>query len=192
MAERLTRGAVVERAAGLTDEIGLEALTITKLGRALGIAPPGVYRHVADLDDLRAAISRRAAHEVTGVLSTACAGLSGRDALAALAAVLRGWATDHPGRYAALQLAPDPDDAAGQAAAAEVLAVIASALRAYRLSGDDLVDAIRLIRSTLHGFVTLELGGGFKQPRDVDATFARIVDSLDAALRTWSVAGASR
>lgn len=186
MAERLTRGTVVDRAAELADEIGLEPLTITKLGRALGIAPPGVYRHVTDLADLRAAIGRLAAREVTVVLSKACAGLAGRDALAAIAATLRSWAADHPGRYAALQVAPDPDDADGLDAAAGVLVVIASALRAYRLSGDDLTDAIRLIRSTLHGFIALELGAGFKQPRDVDATFARIVGALDAALMAWS------
>lgn len=186
MAERLIRSAVVDRAAALTDEIGLESLTITKLGRALGIAPPGVYRHVTDLTDLRAAIGQQAAREVTVVLSTACAGLSGRDALTALAAALRTWATNHPGRYAALQVAPEAGDAAGQDAAAGVLAVIASALRAYGLAGDDLTDAIRLLRSTLHGFITLELGGGFKQPRDVDATFARIITALDAALTTWS------
>ncbi|ALJ19707.1 TetR/AcrR family transcriptional regulator [Microbacterium sp. No. 7] len=186
MAERLTRRAVVERAARLSDDIGFDELTITKLGRSLGIAPPGVYRHVADLGDLRRALSRRAAHDVAAVLSAACAGLSGADALTALAHALRSWAARHPGQYAALQVAPDPDDADGQAAAAEVLATFASALRAYRLDGDDLTDALRLIRSTLHGFVTLEHGAGFRQPRSLDATFARIVATLHAALAGWS------
>jgi hypothetical protein len=64
--------------------------------------------------------------------------------------------------------------------------VIASALRAYDLTGDGLTDAIRLIRATTHGFITLELDGGFKQPRSPDATFERIVDSLDAVLWSWS------
>lgn len=186
MAERLTRSAVVEHAATLSDDIGLEELTITRLGRSLGIAPPGVYRHVADLGDLRGALGQQAAREVAALLSTACAGLAGADALSALAHALRAWAAAHPGRYAALQVAPHPDDADGQAAAGEVIAVIASALRAYRLAGDDLTDAIRLIRSTLHGFVALERGGGFRQPRDVDASFARIVTSLDAVLGGWS------
>ncbi len=186
MAERLSRSAVVDRAAQLVDEIGLDELTITRLGRSLGIAPPGVYRHVADLDDLRAAIGRQAAREVATVLSAACAGLSGRDALAALAAALRAWAAEHPGRYAALQIAPDPEDAPGQEAAAEVLTVIAAALRAYSLAGDDLTDAIRLIRSAVHGFIGLELAGGFKQSRSRDASFARIVDALDSVLTGWS------
>lgn len=177
---------VVDRAATLADDIGLDAVTITRLGRALGIAPPGVYRHVADLTDLRGAIGQQAAREISAALSAACAGLSGRDALTALARTLRAWAAMHPGRYAALQVAPDADDSAGQAAAAELLAVIASTLRAYALAGDDLTDAIRLVRSTVHGFVVLELGGSFKQPRDLDATFERVVASLDTALRTWA------
>lgn len=186
MAERLSRAAVVERAARLSDEIGLDALTITRLGRQLGIAPPGVYRHVADLDDLRGAIGQQAAREVAGVLSATCAGLSGRAALTALATTLRSWAAEHPGRYAALQIAPDPGDTDGQAAASEVIAVIAAALRAYELTGDDLTDAIRLLRSTLHGFVALELGGGFKQRRSPDATFERMVAALDVVLTGWA------
>lgn len=186
MAERLTRDAVVDHAASLSDDIGLDELTITKLGRSLGIAPPGVYRHVTDLGDLRNAVSQQAAREVAAALSGACAGLSGADALAALATTLRTWARQHPGRYAALQVAPDPDDTNGQAAAQGLICVIASALRAYRLEGDDLTDAIRLIRSTLHGFVSLEQSEGFKQARSLDATYMRVVASLDAVLTGWS------
>ncbi|MFC3399383.1 TetR/AcrR family transcriptional regulator [Microbacterium amylolyticum] len=99
MVSRLTREKVVAQAAALSDEIGFHELTITKLGRSLGIAPPGVYRHVDDLDDVRRAISRLASREAAMDLSSVCAGLSGVDALAALASGLRGWASDHQGRY---------------------------------------------------------------------------------------------
>lgn len=182
MVERLTREKVVEQAADLSDEIGFHELTITKLGRALGIAPPGVYRHVAEVDDLRRAISRFASREAAAVLSSACAGRSGADALAALASSLREWAKSHPGRYTALQVAPDPDDDGGQAATEPVLEVISSVLRAYRLQNEDLTDAIRIVRSALHGFISLEIGEGFKQVRSLDATFTRLVSTLDAAL----------
>ena len=186
MAERLTRTALVARAADLSDQIGLEAVTITKVGQCVGIAPPGVYRHVADIADLRRAIGARAAAEVARELSAASAGLAGAAAVAAIATTLRAWAAAHPGRYAALQVAPDPDDAEGGARATEVIAVIGAALRAYDLAGDDLTDAIRFLRSVVHGFVTLESGAGFKDPRDVAASFDRIVAALDPVLRSWS------
>ena len=185
MAERLNRAAVVARAAQLADEIGIEELTITKLARELGVTPPGIYRHVTDLADLRRAIGGLAAREAAAELATACAGLSGAAALTALAAALRGWAKRHPARYAALQEAPDPDDVEGSAAADALIAVIATALRAYGLAGDDLTDAIRLIRSTLHGFIALEGGDGFKQRRSVEASFERIVAALDGVLVGW-------
>lgn len=186
MAVRLTRNAVVDHAASLSDDIGLHELTITKLGRSLGIAPPGVYRHVADLNDLRGAISRQAAQEVSVALSSACAGLSGSKAVAALATTLRAWAAQYPGRYAALQVAPDLNDSEGQEASEALLAVIASALRAYRLADDDLTDAIRLLRSTVHGFITLEHSGGFKQPRNLEETFDRVIASLDTVFTEWA------
>ena len=188
MAERLSRETVVERASALADEIGLEQLTITKLGRELGIAPPGVYRHVADLDDLRRAVSRSAAIDAAAALSVACTGLSGAAALGAVASTVREWAASHPGRYSAMQIAPDQGDTEGQAAAETLSVVITQALRAYRLSGDDLTDAIRLIRSTVHGFAALEAAGGFKQPRDLDATFERVVGALDVVLQGWASA----
>lgn len=186
MAERLTRMVVVERAADLADGIGLDDVTITKLGRALGVAPPGLYRHVADLADLRRAIGNQAAREVAAELSAACTGRARGGALRALATTLRRWGAEHPGRYTALQIAPDPADVTSQRAAGDVLTVFAAALRGYELTGDDLTDAIRLVRSTLHGFIALEATGGFKQPRDLDETFARIVDSLDLALASWA------
>jgi hypothetical protein len=55
-------------------------------------------------------------------------------------------------------------------------------LRAWSLEGDGAIDAIRVVRSALHGFVALERGGGFAMARDVDASFERLVDVLVTGL----------
>jgi len=41
------------------------------------------------------------------------------------------------------------------------------------------------VRSTLHGLVSLELGGGFEMPRPVDRSFERLVAATDKALASW-------
>ena len=194
MAERLSRDAVVARAAELADEIGLHEVTPTRLARALGISGPGVYRHIADAADLRRAIGAHAAREVTTELARASAGRSGRAALGAVSDSLRAWAALHPGRYRALQVAPDPDEGgtgAGEAeqAAALVVTAIAEALRGYELEGDQLTDAIRILRATVHGFTTLELERGFRLDRPLDDTIARALDGLDQQFSTWGTAG---
>ncbi|WP_031082195.1 TetR-like C-terminal domain-containing protein, partial [Streptomyces sp. NRRL WC-3549] len=44
----------------------------------------------------------------------------------------------------------------------------------------------RLLGSVFHGYVTLELGGGFDHSApDTQETWERILDSLDALLRNW-------
>jgi hypothetical protein len=53
------------------------------------------------------------------------------------------------------------------------------------LEGDDAIDAIRALRSALHGFVLLETGGGFGLPVDVDRSFERLVAGLASAFARW-------
>ena len=111
-------------------------------------------------------------------LQTAVAGVAGADALRGLADAYRAFALRHPGTYAALQPARDPDDAF-----VELVEVILAVLRGYQLEGDDALHGVRIVRATLHGFVMLELGGGFGLPLDLDETFRRLVGSLDQGLR---------
>lgn len=62
-------------------------------------------------------------------------------------------------------------------------------LRGYRLSEPDETDAVRMMHGTFHGFVSLELSGGFRHTaRPAEASWARALDALDAVLRNWPVA----
>jgi hypothetical protein len=98
---------------------------------------------------------------------------------------MRDFAHAHPGRYAAVQVAADPADPADAelaAAGAEVVGVMAAVLRGFDLPEDRAVDAVRAVRAGVHGFVTLELGGGFRLPQDLDRSFAVLVDMLVAGV----------
>jgi len=59
-------------------------------------------------------------------------------------------------------------------------------LRGYRLSDPDQTDAVRMLHSTFHGYVSLERSGGFRHtPRSVDLSWSRTLDALDAVLNNW-------
>jgi len=55
----------------------------------------------------------------------------------------------------------------------------------YGITGNRAIDAARFVRSTLHGFVSLELGGGFELRRSVDRSFQRLIAATDQALTGW-------
>src|SRR5205085_4540353 len=50
--ERLTRARVVDAALRLMDAEGLEAVSMRRLGRELGVEAMSLYNHVRDKDDL--------------------------------------------------------------------------------------------------------------------------------------------
>lgn len=174
--------AVVAAAAGLADAEGLEAVTLARLAGTLGVRSPSLYAHVDGLDDLRRRIAVRGAFELAAALQKAVAGRSGADALRALADAYRAYARAHPGTYGALQRAPALGDPEGAVAATGVVEVVLAVLRGYGLEGDDAIHAVRIVRAALHGFVTLETGGGFGLPLALDDSYARMVAVLDRGL----------
>ena len=178
----LDTDAVVGAAARLADAEGLEAVTLARLAAILGVRSPSLYAHVDGLDDLRQRLATRGARDLAAELQQAVAGRSGSDALGALADAYRAYARAHRGTYAALQRAPARDDAEAAAAATAVVEVVLAVLRGYDVEGDDAIHATRIIRAALHGFVTLETGGGFGIPLDLNDSYARLVDVLDGGL----------
>jgi AcrR family transcriptional regulator len=181
----LTPALVVEEAARLADEVGLDRLTLAAVAQRLGVALPSLYKHIRGLDALVQQLACVSTAQLAGLLADAAAGRAGVDALRSLADAYRSYAREHPGRSAAAQRVPDPADPAHVAAGERVLGVIYAVLRSYGLEGDALVDATRGLRAALHGFATLELGGGFGLPRDIDRSYAQLVTALDHALRSW-------
>lgn len=80
-------------------------------------------------------------------------------------------------------IAPVPGDAEHEDVATQAIAVIAAALKGYRLEGFDLIHAIRMWRAACHGLASLEAAGAFGLPESLDATFGRLIDALDLSFR---------
>jgi AcrR family transcriptional regulator len=178
----LTPDRVVAEAGALADERGIQALSLAPIAERLGVRVPSLYKHVGGLDDLHRRLALAGMRELTAELGAATVGRSGRDALHACATAWRAYAKAHPGRYGAIQRAPDPGDAELVEVAGRLTGLVYAILRGYGLDENQTVHATRAVRSALHGFVTLETGGGFGLPQDVDDSYERLVDLLDSGL----------
>ena len=185
----LTREVVVAEAAQVADRIGYERLTLAAVAERFGVAVPSLYKHVAGLGALRRELALLSITQLGRALHDATA--SGDD-LGLIAHAYRDFARSHPGRYAATIRAADPSDDQLVAASDDVLGIVLGVLAGYGIRNAAAIDAARTLRSALHGFVTLEAAGGFGIPQDVDRSFERMVEMLDAAMRTWGPRGASR
>ncbi|MFB7268386.1 TetR-like C-terminal domain-containing protein, partial [Streptomyces nojiriensis] len=109
------------------------------------------------------------------------------DALVAFADAWREYAHEHPGRYTATQtpIRIDPELAARAPGPRRAVELAYGMLRGYALTEPDLTDAVRLLRSTFHGFVALEAAGGFAHERSPQLSWIRTLDALHTLLEHW-------
>jgi AcrR family transcriptional regulator len=184
----LNRAAVVEAAGALADEGGLEGLSLVDLAGRLGVRKPSLYNHVAGIGDLRRELALAGLRELGRSLSRAAAGKAGDEGLFALAGAYRIFVKHRPGLYEATVRSyrvSYPDDVelgtAEEEALEPVLAVLASCgIR----EGEEAIHAARGLRSVAHGFVTLEVAGGFGMSVDQNESFRRLVRAFADGLRS--------
>ncbi|MFE1850037.1 TetR/AcrR family transcriptional regulator [Streptomyces sp. NPDC059489] len=179
--ERLTRAG-----AELADEVGFDQVTVSALARRFDVKVASLYSHVKNSQDLKTRIALFALEELADRVASALAGRAGRDALAASADAYRDYAREHPGRYAAARLRLDPETAAASAGPRHAQ-MTRAILRGYDLTEPDQTHAVRMLGSVFHGYVSLEMAGGFDHTAvDPKESWDWMVDSLDALLRNWT------
>ncbi len=187
----LNREAVVEAAASLSDEEGLEGVTLAELACRLGVRTPSLYNHVAGLQGLRRELALLGTRELGRRLGRAAVGKATEEATLALGQAYRDFVKERPGLYAATVRSyriSDPEDPELAAAEGEALETVLAVLASYGLSGEEAVHAARGLRSIAHGFATLEVAGGFGIPLDLDESFRRLLRAFTDGLRGWGAA----
>lgn len=189
----LDRATVVELALAVVDDggpTGFADLTLSAVAARAGVAVPSLYKHVAGLPALRREVALVCIEEFGDALRSVGATHSGADVLPEMARAIRDLARRHPGRYGAVQGAAwihDPDAHAVREASVRVVGALVDAVTALGVPEDRRIDAVRAVRAAVHGFVVLELDGGFGMPDDVDESFAFLVAGLVGGLERLSV-----
>ena len=172
-------------------EAGPSGLSISAIGKQLGVSGPALYRYFASRDDLLTELVIDAYHDLANALTSATSQLANdnpRGRFEALARAYRRWALAEPHRYRLLFGPPLPGyEAHAQrlveaswaamnlllevlrgfaAGVAEPAEPLGSELTAWARQHDARIDAATalhavLIWGQLHGIVSLEIAGNF-------------------------------
>ncbi len=138
-------------------------------------------------------MSIHASSLLTAELADSVEGLESTQALRAIAEQLRSFAHRHPGLYDSFLPAPTPEqDPEVAAALAQPISVVGSVLAAMGVDPATMIPLIRALRARVHGFVHLELRGGFGLPDDIDDSFATTIDLVIEAIATHSTTRTTR
>jgi len=181
--QRIDFRVVVAQAVALVDAEGLQALSLSRVADELGVQSSAIYKHVDGIDGIRQAVALHAARNLADALRDAAVGRSGGHAVRAVAGAYRSFASTHPGQYASTLLVPAAVEAA-TAPRTMIVDVLARILETYGASGDAAVHLARIVRSAIHGFVTLEASEAFTSPQDTDKSFEELLDFVIRGLES--------
>lgn len=162
-------------------EGGLQALTMERVARAVGVRAPSLYKRVRNRSELARLIMEDVLRELGDALDAAATtGHAGED-LRALARAVRTFAKSHPNAFGLL-FTHVPD--ASRPDAALLVRAVQPMLRATTaLTGDrDPLPAARTLTAWVTGFVRMEMAGAFQLSGDVEEAFEYGLDRLLRAL----------
>lgn len=187
----LDQDRVVDAAAAIADTEGLDALTLTRVAKELGVRQPALYRHVESYQDLLRLLSLRGREQLAAALGEAAIGVSGDEAVGEVGRAWRTAVMANPGLYEATDRYPCAGDEELEEAVERIVGIIAQALAGFDLDDDHRVHAARALRSAFHGFCHLEAGDGHPHPHELDDTFDGLIELLCAGIRAQTPATTS-
>ncbi|MCT8334932.1 TetR/AcrR family transcriptional regulator [Leptospira sp. 85282-16] len=180
---QITRQLVLDGAWDLIMEEGFAEFRLAGLAEKLGIRTPSLYNHIQDLEDVRREMKRRSLQILADSLSSKIRNSDqGSLVISQFLNAYRGFAKTHPHMYP-LTIESTESDPELKPLGDRILMIC---MEVFRLESLDemAVHRIRILRSLLHGFIVLEMVGGFGRKESIEDSFQKITESLVSG-RLW-------
>ncbi|MBM7603820.1 AcrR family transcriptional regulator [Metabacillus crassostreae] len=173
---------ILKAATELADEQGIDSVTLATLAKKLTIKPPSLYNHIDGLTGLKKKLALLGLEELYNLLANAAIGLSKDEAVHAVSMAYFSFARSHPGLYELTLSAPKPEETEIELAGKKIVDLTVQILSAYDLEEQEVIHAVRGLRSILHGFSSLEQKGAFGLPLDLDKSLYLLIESYIAGI----------
>ena len=175
---RIDLDSVIAAAIELVDTDGLTSLTLSNVAHALDVRPSALYTHVDGAGHLHYVVAVAATDNLTTAIRNAAIGVAGHDAVIAVARAYHGFARQYPGQYAATLAPPATDDVDLDEACASLLDVLGLVFRSLGLTEAQASGAAISLRSTLHGFLALQLAADNQAVSQIDLLLDALLHGL--------------
>ena len=163
---------IVAAARALLEEEGAEALSMRRVAERIGIRAPSIYKHLADKQELEAALISAGFEESAVAFEAAVEDAD--DPVAAFAAAYRAFALSHPHLYRLMTERPLARELLEPGVEERAARPVVEAV------GGDRTRA-RALWAFAHGMTILELNGRFPADADLDAAWREGIGAFRSA-----------
>ena len=168
---------IVTAARTLLERDGPAGLTMAAVGTAVGVRAPSLYKRVKDRDQLLRSVLDQVAGELAAALDKASTDADPADALLRMVGVYRHFAHANPVCYSLL-IGISPGSADRSQISSRAVLAATTAL----VGPDGALAAARTLTAWAHGFISMELSGGFQLGGDLEDAWIYGITHLLAGL----------
>lgn len=182
---RLDKNVVVEKAAQLANQIGLENVQLKTLAESLNIQSPSLYNHIKGIDDLHHELMLYGWWKMEEKMLEVSAevGDNGYAAWEAICRAFYSYATKNPGVFSAMLWYNKYHDKETQKVTQRLFSTCFQIASALGISEDNCNHLIRTFRAFLEGYSLLVNNGAFGHELPVEDSFNLSLQVLLAGMK---------
>ena len=174
----LNREIILYKAIDIINRRGYQQLSFTILASELGVKPPAMFKHYENLDALKQNLALHGLKMLKQSLQDVVTGRSGEQALTALCHAYRDFAKSNKSVYQAIQPSFFLKNKEVEQAAMQLMGIMMRVLKGFKIAEQNYIHPLRIIRSSLHGFVVMETEFHFGTPGSIDKSFEAQIRAL--------------
>ncbi|MCY7918960.1 TetR/AcrR family transcriptional regulator [Bacillus vallismortis] len=173
----LSQKMIVDAAAEIADQEGLNSVTLAALSKKMNVRPPSLYNHINGLQAIRTELAVSGLARLYEQMAVSVIEQKGDVAMLSLAHAYVDFAVENPGYYEASLL--KVQDERAEIVSEEIVRLVSKLLIENGYASDKTaIHATRGLRSLLHGFTALIAKEAFEREEDIS-------DSLSYSIRTF-------
>lgn len=180
---QINRTVVLDLAWEIIQKVGFSEFRLALLAEALKIRTPSLYNHVNDTDDIFYEMKKRSLVLLGDSLEVSLRNFEKNSKpIYQFLGTYREFAKQYPHMYP-LTIVSTENDPELKTLGDRILQLCMDAFLFVQLDKET-VHRIRIIRSLVHGFISLEQEGGFGRKESVEESFLKLTESLETG-KLW-------
>jgi AcrR family transcriptional regulator len=162
---------IIEAAAEIADQEGINGVTLAALSKKMNVRPPSLYNHISGLQGIRTELAVSGLTKLFDQMADSVKEQKGESALLSLSDAYVGFAVENPGYYEATLL--KIQDERAESLSNQIVRLVAKLLIDSGYTNEqNVIHATRGLRSLLHGFATLIGKEAFELKEDISDSLA--------------------
>lgn len=169
---------IIEVSAKLSEEVGMENLTLKMIADELKIKSPSLYNHIASLDDIKTKLMIYGWKQIEDKMINAAAGVSGYNALRSMSYAFYDYATNNKGIFNAMLWYNKYENEITKQTTSRLFDLLFKILTSLHISQENINHIIRTLRSFLEGYALLVNNKAFGYSLPIKESFDLSVEII--------------